>query len=260
MTKFAIVSQFLLFIVVFGVNAGSWLDHLPEVEREMVERNGYVERILESTRGLGLLPEGALEEVIYPVARSAGLNVLAERLIVVPGNGGDDMALAIFNLFYQPSALSYLRYYNPVKGVDHDLFKECFLVSSPDNRERLPELPAESIPAEDVFYMVQGLPPFGDVLQEFSVQRLGRGFALVGINHDPLVFRGVRVTRSRDMVTVVAVLPEAERTYIYALGGARVRPVFSMLAGDRIENSFTSRNAGLFSFLNDEVLKLIQVP
>ncbi len=263
MYKFAIVSIFLATIHCLPVPAidgtvTNWLAELSLQERVQLQEHGFVERTPANYRGLGLLPPGALRERVYAEAGEVAPNVLSERLILVSGSATDDDVRAIFNLFYAPTRLSYLRYYNVVKDIDHDLFRECFLTGGPDDRTRRPDSPVTAIPESGHLWVQQGLPPFGDVLQEFVFERMGRGFLFVSSNYDSLSYHDVRVLNKGDMITVIAVIPDGARTIVYALGGARVRPVFSFLGGDRIENSFSSRNAGLFDYLNETFLKPLE--
>lgn len=242
-----------------AADTSDWVEMLSPEERTSLAAQGYLERLLDNRRDLRSLPDNMLENRIRQVADDVKPNILSERLIVLPATADRDDVLAMLNLFYQPENLAYLRYYNPLKGRSHDLFQECYIVSDPESREPRVISAAASVPEDRTIWMVQGLPPFGDVLQVMHFARYEAGFYFDSTNLDPLIYHDITFVRPEDMFTIVVMAPYEDGTVIYAVAGARVRPLFALIGGERMENSFVSRNQRLFSYVNDEILSRIGV-
>ncbi len=238
----------------------TWVEPLTPEEREVLRSDGYVERSPGRARGLGLLPTGAVRDEIYSAAREIDPNIVSERMIFVDSEATPEAVLNLFNLFYRPGELAFLRYYNERKDTTHDLFRECFRVDGPRSRNPLPDTEVNAIPRRDAIWTVQGLPPFGPTLQDVRVRRLqlanGRsGFVTTIVNQDDLRYRDIEVLQEKKMITAFVVVPGDGFLVLYALGAARVRPIFALLGRERIESSFSGRNTGLFDYLDQTYLE-----
>ncbi len=163
----------------------------------------------------------------------------------------------MYNALLGVEDLSYLEYYNPEKDVWHDLFKESYRVNDDEDLERVPDLEVTSIPDQLRIPVLQGLPPFGDVLQTYRYDGVAHGgidgFRFSSENEWEIRYRRIRVVKEEEMVTYAWVLRGDDYLLMYGIGAAKVFTGFGLFR-DRIENSFTSRTDGLFDGLSQNYL------
>lgn len=184
-------------------------------------------------------------------------NIVSERLVLVDGRVSDEGLVRVYNALLGVEDLSYLEYYNPMNDTWHDLFKESYRVNNGDDLDRVPDLEVDSIPDELRIPVLQGLPPFGEVLQTYRYDAVSHGgidgFRFSSENEWDIRYRRIRVVKDEEMMTYAWVLRGDDYLLMYGIGAAKVFTGFGLFR-DRIENSFTSRTDGLFDWLSQNYL------
>ncbi len=239
---------------------GRLLRGIPTEYLDALFDTGVVTLVHDDADSITLAPAADEVRNALGVIRSTGANIVSERLVLVERSPGPDRLTNVYNALLGVSDLAYLEYYNPVTELWKDLFKESYRVVGPSDLSPVADEYAERIPDEFSMYVLQGLPPFGEVLQTFAYHRLGAdspdvdGFTFISSNEWPIRYRNVRVVRDGAMQTFAFVVAGNEFMLLYGVGAARVFTAFGMFA-DRIENSFTARTAGLFEWLTENHLE-----
>ncbi len=189
--------------------------------------------------------------------RSIGTNIVSERLILVDGSVHDDDMVKVYNALLGVSNLAYLEYFNTRTGLWKDLFKDSYRVDNEHDLNRLPDIRVETIPEYVTIPVLQGLPPFGDVLQTYRYESISLGeidgFRFSSENDWDIRYRGIRVVKAGEMATYAWAIRGEDYLLVYGIGAAKVFTGFGLFR-DRIESSFTSRTDGLFDWLSENYL------
>jgi hypothetical protein len=257
---FGVLALFGFFIaptVSLPAQVAAILDEIPDRARAELLAQRSVSRTHTDAKELELAPRfPGVDEAIDDL-RKIGTNIVSERLILVDGPVADEGIVTVFNALLAVSELSYLEYYNRENETWHDLFKESYRVDDEDDLNRQPDLQVQQIPPALEIPVLQGLPPFGDVLQTYrygAVSHAGvDGFRFSSENEWDIRYRRIRVVKPGEMVTYAWVLRGDDYVLMYGIGAAKVFTGFGLFR-DRIENSFTSRTDGLFNWLSDNYL------
>lgn len=159
----------------------------------------------------------------------------------------------MYNSLRRVSDLGYLQYYNERTEKTQDLFHESRAIDGPRNRQGISDPVVSTAPQDDRVWVLQGLPPFGEVASEYRYRSDGRAFLFTGTNYDPLPYRGMRVVRPGNMITAILVIPGDDFILMYGLGGVRAFMMFGLL-DDRIEAAFSGRTDGIFSWYYETYL------
>lgn len=233
------------------------LDQIPDSARtELLERRS-VSRTHAEADNLELAPRFPGVGEAIDELRRLGTNIISERLVLVDGPVDDAGLVTVFNALLGVSELAYLEYYNPLNDNWKDLFKDSYRVDNKDGLNKRPDITVDEIPLTLEIPVLQGLPPFGDVLQTYRYDAVSHdgidGFHFSSENEWEIRFRGIRVVRPGEMVTYAWVLRGDDYVVMYGVGAADVFTGFGLFRG-RIENSFTSRTDGLFNWLSDNYL------
>lgn len=206
-----------------------------------------IERFAARDNQLQLRPDHRLSGIVAEELADLDATILAEQLLLVEAEVDQHLFLRLYNSLRRVSELSYIEYYNERIDRWNELFYESRAVVSADDLRRLPDPVVRAIPPDDRVTVLQGLPPFGDIVSEYRYTASGRAFLFSGTNIDPLSYRGVRVVRPGDMKTYILVLAGDDAILMYGAGAVRAFTVFGLL-DNRIEAAFSGRTDGLFDW------------
>lgn len=243
------VTPFFLFstAILFGQDLASLLSSLPgDIRQELLE-TGAVERFLDDVDDVALIPDHPLSREIRRALRDTNPNVLSEQLVIVRTTVNDGEVLGLFNSLRRVSDLSFLQYYNERTDKTQDLFRESRAIDGPSERRVIADPVVTTLPRDDRIWVLQGLPPFGDIVSEYRYRSEGRAFLFTGTNEDPLPYRGMRVVKPGNMITAILVIPAEDYILMYGLGGVKAFMMFGLL-DDRIEAAFSGRTDGIFTW------------
>jgi hypothetical protein len=223
---------------------------LADIDRDLVGelmRTGSVEQYIEDRSEIALTPAHPLAEYILDSVDDVRPNVISEQLVLVDVTADRTDILELYNSLRRVSDLSYLEYRNERTDRTHDLFRESSAIDDPRRRRAIDDPVVRSIPDDDRVWVLQGLPPFGEIVSEYRYRSDGRAFLFAGTNHDALPYRGFRVVKPGNMITYILVIPTDRYVLMYGLGGVRAFTIFGLL-DDRIEAAFSGRTDGIFSW------------
>lgn len=237
----------------FGYDLESLLSPIPADLRGELLRSGAVERFLDDAGEVALLPDHPLAREVRRALEDTDPNVLSEQLVVVRTAVDDRAVLGLYNSLRRVSDLSYLQYYNDRTERTHDLFRESRAIDGPSSRRGIADPVVTTLPRDDRVWVLQGLPPFGEVVSEYRYRSEGRAFLFTGTNEDPLPYRGMRVVRPGNMITAILVIPGEDYVLMYGLGGVKAFMMFGLL-DDRIEAAFSGRTDGIFTWYYETYL------
>jgi hypothetical protein len=230
------------------------LDGLSPPDRRELLSTGSLEQYIEDHRQIAYVPDHPLAGTVADQVNSVRPNVISEQLVLIRENLGPDEFLTLFNSLRRISDLSYLEYYNSRKDDTNELFYDSYAVDGPENRARIPDPTVSLIPSEDSVWVLQGLPPFGTILSEYTYRSQGRAFLFAGTNEDTLTYRNVPVVRSGNMITNIVVISGDGYVLMYGIGAVKAFKMFGLL-DDRIEAAFSGRTEGLFNWYRDTYLE-----
>ncbi|MFW5643639.1 MAG: DUF6675 family protein [Alkalispirochaeta sp.] len=246
-----------LFVITLPAQVYGLLDDVPSDLRRELLANRSVSRTHTDPRDLELTPAVPGVRDAVRTLRSIRSNIVSERLILVDGPIDDEGLLMVFNAVLGVSELSYIEYYNPERDKWNDLFKESYRVHDDDDLDALPDLQVEAIPDSLSIPVLQGLPPFGEVLQTYRYEAITHdgmdGFYFSSENEWDIRYNRIRVVKPEEMVTYAWVMRGDDYLIVYGIGAAKVFTAFGLFR-DRIENSFSSRTDGLFDWLSRNYL------
>ncbi len=244
-------------IPVSGQSLESLLSSLPRDARIALLESGSIEQYLEDRDDVSLIPDHPLTRHIRRALRDAKPNVISEQLVLVEAAIDERGTVDLFNSLRRVSELSYIQYYNAGTDRTHDLFHESQAIDNPDDRRIIPDPVLAELPRDDLVWVLQGVPPFGDIVSEYRYRSENGAFLFFGTNHEAMPYRGFRVVRPRNMVTAILVVPTDEHVLMYGLGGVRAFTVFGLL-DDRIESAFSGRTDGIFAWYYDTYLSELE--
>lgn len=213
--------------------------------RRQAIADGVVTRHVSATRDLVLIPNHPFAHSVRDALSSANPNVLTETVMVLPFEVNDQELLELFNALRRLSSLAVIRYFNEERQAYHDLFDSSYRVASEADTRPLPDPVVSAIPREDSLLVLQGLPPFHDVVSRYDYRFDGRSFHFAGSNLTRIRYRGFPVVGPGNMVTQLMVIRGANYVLVYGVGGARVTNPLGLLSS-RIEGPFQYRTTGLF--------------
>lgn len=232
------------------------LDGLSRSDRRELLNTGSLEQYIEDHRQVAYVPNHPLTRVVEDQANSLRPNVISEQLVLLREGVGTDELLMLYNSLRRISDLSYLEYYNARKDDTNELFYDSYAVDGPKERSPIPDPTVSTIPAEDEVWVVQGLPPFGEILSRYTYRSRGSSFLFVGTNEDTLTYRNVPVVRTGNMITNIVVISGDDFVLMYGLGAVKAFKMFGLL-DDRIEAAFSGRTEGLFNWYRDTYLNTL---
>lgn len=252
------LSGILLFVlgpvvVLFGQELSDLLARVPGDLRQELLRNGSVERLLDDADDVALVPDHPLAREFRRALDDTNPNVLSEQLVLVRSDLDDRDVLSLFNSLRQVSELSYVQYYNERTEETQDLFRESRAIADPRSRRVIADPVVSTLPRDERIWVLQGLPPFGEIVSEYRYRSDGRAFLFTGTNDDPLPYRGMRVVKPGNMITAILVIPGEDYVLMYGLGGVKAFMMFGLL-DNRIEAAFSGRTNGIFDWYYDTYL------
>lgn len=241
----------------FSQEIDGLLSGVPRALREELYEGGVVERYLEDADDVVLIPDHPLARYIHDALAEVNPTVISEQLVLIPVTIDRRGTLDLFNSLRRVSDLSYLEYRNDRTGRTHYLFEESSAIDGVRSRLVIDDPVVGSLPTDDRVWVLQGVPPFGEIVSEYRYRSDGRAFLFTGSNHDPLPYRGMRVVKPGNMITCILVVPTDEFVLMYGLGGVRAFMLFGLL-DDRIEAAFSGRTDGIFSWYSQTYLATLE--
>ena len=253
----SIIAALLAVFPPLGVGAAPGLSAVLPAEARSLSSGGSLQSYRDDHRNVALIPNHPLAEQIARTLRSERPTVISERIIVVPRGLQPAEQLELYNSLRRVQGLSNLRYFNPRRGDWLDLFRQSMAVNDPSARQPIPDPVVTVIPPDDSVWVLQEMPPFGEILSQYRYVSTGDAFLFSSSNVDSLVYRGMRVARPGQTFSYILVIFGDDYLVTYGIGGVRAFTMFGLL-DDRIEGAFGGRTDGLFNWYHREYLEPLE--
>ena len=254
---FAIVLS-VVALVPSAASDPSLFDLVPEYAAELLEQTTVLRGPV-GFQQVALIPNHREADAIQTLIDEVRPSIAFERLVFVAGPLQDDALVLIYNALRDVSDLAGLRYYNAGRQRESTLFHSSFPVHQDDITQPISVSRIDALPHRSVLWVMQDTPPFGEIVSTYRYRAENSTVLMSVTNQDPLVFRGVRVVRQNNMMTLILVIRVQEGMLMYGLGGARAFLAFGLLK-HRIEPAFAGRAQAMFDWFATQHLSRLPVP
>ena len=250
---------FLCTISVFSQDLEDTIKTIPSELKQELLLNGVTLRYPKSWKDIVLLPPSTFTKEIQQIFHELRPNIIAEQLYLIRKTLSEEDILYLYNTLRRIREMSFVNYYNARKDTVHELFFESRTVKDPQSLHSIPDILVDTIPAEDSLWVLQDMPPFGNVLSQYHYFFDGQAFLVTSSNKDELFYRDNRLVRSEKMISIILCIPADGYVLVYGLGGIKAFTAFGLL-NKRINSAFAGRITGLLDWYYNTHLLQVAAP
>jgi len=193
---------------------------------------------------LGLLkPTTGVEMLMYASLPGVDLTTAVGRL-------------ALYRELQAVSTLRGVTYYSTSRNRERTLFKDAYVVSSPDDTHALPDPKAKELAERERLYVLLHDTTFGRGVYAVDYVSAPEYLILRVTNTASLKLLFIPIIPAQGMEMHYVVFPGKEEALVYGVGMARVGRV-GRLSG-REESSFAHRVVAMYEWLRDRLGRMIR--
>ena len=223
-------------------------------EGESLRTTGAITRFQGRNFSSLLLPDRPLAARLAEELKALPAAILVEALFVIPVEKGlpedEDFRLGVYNTLRKIDKMKGLEYWSESNQRMRVMFKDAYLIASPDARAPLPNPIVQEIPDVDIRYVFQDDSLFGPNTYRAEYRHNSGMFRVTMYNLDRLFYGIIPVVPKEKLRLDIAILPGEDYLVFYSCIGA---DVFTFMGFERrVLPSFSNRIKALFSwFLNN---------
>lgn len=166
-----------------------------------------------------------------------------------------NLILHYSNILRKIDTFAEIEYQNKKDGNIHLLFNSSKRIKNKTDSTELPPLESvNSLTAAELnnsIFVLQGMPPFGDVISEYHYTYSENFISFSGKNKTFIKYKGFAAVRPGDMFLVSQIFRTDSGILIYGTGTVKISGL-GVFFKKVIRNSFTSRMIGFFNWIQSQ--------
>ena len=163
--------------------------------------------------------------------------------------------LHYYNLLRNITLFSEIQYTNLKNKHVHPLFNVSNRIINKKDKTIISPLNSlysiMDITMDESIFVLQDMPPFGDVVSQYEYVYSIDDFSFIGKNLTYISYRGFAAVIPKDMFITSQIARTNKGVLIYGLGSVRISGL-GIFFGSIINNSFISRMVGFFNWINSQ--------
>ena len=206
-------------------------------------------------RYLPRIPEAEqIRKILHDLGFSTGVEMIVHAELPGIDLVSEEGRLALYRQLQAVSTLRGITYYSATRGRDRALFREAYVVSSPDDPDARPDPAPVSIPPWERLHVFLRDTTFGRGVYTVEYTNTPDYHVVRITNTERLKYLLLPVVAAEGMQMFFVLLPGHEEAVIYGLGGAVLTrlPALAKLATTSFNNRVKAIHEWLRSQLSQE--------
>ncbi len=240
------------------------LNNLSITDKDKLVNNGSISITHKKGRKktLAYIPSYPSLDSMHKIVSDIKPNIIYETIFLISTidlQEQNSIMATMFNYIRNIKKFPNIKYRNIKKGFIYPIFLSSQQIISLSDRiitDTLPLVTASTFEntldtQQEPIFILQDMPPFGDVVSEYKYEYNNSFASFVGSNITPIFHGTISAVKEQEMLTTLWVFRTKKGILIYGMGLVRIRGIAVLFKGT-IENSFESRMVGLFNWIHNE--------